>query len=71
MIYDHSFQVGMGNTMPKSVHSKRDRRDISMEIKERWLTQSRTLLKVRRCFVQKDKKLEKKNLKDNHIVSVS
>lgn len=41
MIYGHSFQVEMGNTMRRQSHSKGEKRDISMEIKEHWLTQSR------------------------------
>lgn len=62
VIYGHSFQVEMGNTMRRQSWciQREKKRDISMEIKEHWLSQSRALLKVLQCFVQKDESLEKK-----------
>lgn len=41
-----------------------------MEIKEHWLTQSRALLKVLQCFVQKDESLEKKKKKSSKITTL-
>lgn len=67
MIYDHSFQVEMGNTIRhQSRCIQRERRE-ALALRSRndqdWLTQSRALLKVLQRFVQKMQNSEKKGLK--------
>lgn len=70
MIYDHSFQVEMGNTIRRqSRRIQRERRE-ALALRSRndqdWLTQSRALLKV---LCAKDAKLGKKGGKKPHIIS--